>query len=406
MKSNYNIWWGPPKKFTTEHEERKISWLELFYDLVYVIVISRITHHLAVHPDVGGIINYVYLFAMIYWGWFNGSEYHDLHGSPGIRTRFMTLWQMMAVAALAVTLDSPPELFIARTTICFSFLQGFITYLWWSVGIYDKNHRRLSVPYVTCYFGAFIMLITSLYIPAGYKPVLFTIILLVNYLPPFLNHRRLQASNSDFSLSMSMVERLGLFTIIIFGENILGVVNGIAALNNINTATWLCFGLGILIVFALWWIFFALIADRECRHGFLMGQTFIFLFIPTLASLGMVGATFSVLFAATQQANEHIQFVRNIWATGIGVFLLSVLGTTKMLIYPSDYDRSKKLLQRTLLTASITIMLLTSVSGDIPLQYLMLLVFTILMIIIILITRSWFVIQLKLIAGEEHSEHV
>ena len=32
-----SAWWGPPKKFDPHFEERRISWLELFYDLVYVI---------------------------------------------------------------------------------------------------------------------------------------------------------------------------------------------------------------------------------------------------------------------------------------------------------------------------------------------------------------------------------
>src|SRR5262245_5486412 len=149
MQQKHNIWWGPPKKFSTLLDERKISWLELFYDLVYVIVISRATHHVAQHPDVHGIFHYIYFFTMIYWGWQNGSQYHDLHGSPGIRTRFMTLWQILAVAALAVALDSPSETILNRTTWCLAFLQLFITYLWWSVGIYDKEHRKLSVPYVS-----------------------------------------------------------------------------------------------------------------------------------------------------------------------------------------------------------------------------------------------------------------
>lgn len=397
---NYNIWWGPPRLFSKKIEERKISWLELFYDLVYVIAISRITKHLAEHPDFSGILNYLYLFAMIYWGWFNGSEYHDLHGSPGIRTRFMTLWQIMSVAALCVALDSPAASFIVRTTICFSLLQGFITYLWWSVGIYDKNHRRLSRPYVGCYLAGFILLIVSLYTPATYQASIWGAILVMNYLPPFLNQRRLKESNSDFNLSMSMVERLGLFTIIIFGENILGVINGVGTVEEMNSGIWLCFALGILIVFALWWIFFALVADRECKHGFLMGQAFIFLFIPTLASLGMVGATFSVLFANTRELNEHIQFVRGIWATGLGIFIISVLGATRMLIYPSNYDKGKKRLEPMLLIASLVIIVLTLSFSDMPLVYLLLLVLVILLIIIIAITRSWFVLQLAQIAEE------
>src|SRR6188472_4397035 len=117
-RQRVNIWWGPPRKFAYHIEERKISWLELFYDLVYVIVISRATHLLAGHTDWDGLSKFIYLFLMIFWGWANGSQYHDLHGSPGIRTRFMTLWQMMAVAILAVGLNSQDEhLFFIRTTI-------------------------------------------------------------------------------------------------------------------------------------------------------------------------------------------------------------------------------------------------------------------------------------------------
>ena len=101
-----NAWWGPPKKFSTEFEDRKVSCLELFYDLVYVIAISRITHHLAEHPDVTGLLDYTYFFVMIFWGWLNGSLYHDLHGTSGVRTSLMTLWQMMIVAGLVVTVKA------------------------------------------------------------------------------------------------------------------------------------------------------------------------------------------------------------------------------------------------------------------------------------------------------------
>src|SRR5882672_9068243 len=103
MNIHGKSWWGAPKKFSSKIAERKISWLELFYDLVYVIVISKTTHHFAQHPDFNGLVYYVYVFGIIFWGWLNGSMYYDLHGSPGVRTNLMTLWQMLAVATLAVT---------------------------------------------------------------------------------------------------------------------------------------------------------------------------------------------------------------------------------------------------------------------------------------------------------------
>src|SRR4051812_24271574 len=96
---NSPSWWGAPRKFDPNFEERRISWLELFYDLVYVIAISRITHMLSSDLSVSTFAGYCSLFALIFWGWLNGSLYHDIHGNLGLRTRLITLWQMMIISA-------------------------------------------------------------------------------------------------------------------------------------------------------------------------------------------------------------------------------------------------------------------------------------------------------------------
>lgn len=394
-REKINIWWGPPKKFTTAVTERKISWLELFYDLVYVIAISRITHHLASHPGTGSIINYIYEFAIIFWGWMNGSFYHDLHGTPGIRTRFMTLWQMMAVAALCVALNSPDESVVERTTICLAVMQLFITYLWWSVGIYDKNHRRLNIPYTICFLCSFSLLVISLFIPGPLKNILFWLVLFFNYLPPFLLNRKLVYEHADFNLSPSMVERMGLLTIIVFGENMIGVISGIDSFKELNVYIWVCFGLGIMIVFALWWIFFALVADRECKHGFLKGQLFIFLYIPTLASLGMVGASFSVVLAGIGMPADHnTELAGQIFTTGLGIFMLSVTGLTRMLHYTVDYDRLRKKYEKLMISCGILLLALTALFNKISLAFLLTIVLIILLTVVVMMTRTWTRVQL------------
>ncbi|MEO6130706.1 MAG: hypothetical protein ABIQ02_02575 [Saprospiraceae bacterium] len=58
-RNNASIWWGPPRKFSTKVEERKINCLELFYDLVYVIVIPKATLHLAQYPGWNGLMDEV-----------------------------------------------------------------------------------------------------------------------------------------------------------------------------------------------------------------------------------------------------------------------------------------------------------------------------------------------------------
>lgn len=300
-----SAWWGPPKKFDREIKERRISWLELFFDLVYVIAIARITHHLSLNISIGGFLEYASLFILIFWGWINGSLYHDLHGNEGLRTRLMTLWQMMIIAALAITIDHPTGKQYFNTTIVFMIMQLFITYLWWSVGIYDRSHRQYNKPYAITYLLALALMGISLLLSHEWLKALVPLVIICNYSPPFIAHRLLRRSSLDLNLTSSMSERLGLFTIIVFGEVVLGVVNGISELDLTVISTWLKFAFAIAIVFALWWIFFTMASNRNAKKGFTNATLLELLYIPALISLGLIAACFSSLFNA--EHSLHLQ---------------------------------------------------------------------------------------------------
>ncbi len=393
---HHSIWWGPPRKFSNRLQDRKISWLELFFDLVYAILISKTTRGLAVNTTVQGITDYAYFIIIIFWGWYNGSQYHDLHGTTGIRTRLITLWQMMIVAGLAVTFNSPAALFVGRATVAIAVLQLYITYLWWSVGIYDKEHRKYNLPYTVCYLLSFVFIVLTLFLPQPYKRVFFWLTLLLNYTAPFIASGILKRNNAESSLSASMIERLGLFTIIVFGEAILGVVNGMNLFNDFVLVEWICFGLGILIVFSLWWIFFSLIADREAKKGFTKGSLIAIVYILTLASLGVIGAAFPGLMNNLRSLPESgISISRLIYGLSIALFLLSIVLISRFLVYPNDYHKIKRKLQ--ILIVAIGLIIL-SISELVPLALIwyLLVIFLLLLSIIVIITMGWFRLQLRL----------
>lgn len=397
-----SIWWGSPKKFSTQIAERKITWLELFYDLVYVIVISKVTHYLAGHATLTGLIDYTCIFAMTFWGWFNGSQYYDLHGSPGVRTCFMMLWQMMAAGALAVTLDSPDENLLYRTTFALLFLQIYITYLWWSVGIYDKEHRRMNRPYTLLYLTAFGLLILSLFIPVPYKRGIFWIGLFLNYLPFTLSALRLRKSDRDMDFSASMTERLGLLTIILLGEAILGVINSVSHLETLNLQIWMCFGMGIVIVFALFWIFFAVIADKECKKGMWVGNMMTLSYIPMLASLGLVGATFPALMKTVEMEPAPVTPLQLLYGASIAVFLCCVTSISSFLVYMEDHEKQKKRFQQFLVAMGLVNLLLLFLLTVVTLIYYLICVFITLLLVVIGLIRSWFKTELRQRAGTDN----
>jgi low temperature requirement protein LtrA len=98
----FRRWWQRPRPVSDRPQERRVTFLELFYDLVYVVIIAELSHVLAEDISLIGIGTFVFLFIIVWWAWFNGAMYHDLHGNNDIRTRVFTFVQMFTVAAMAV----------------------------------------------------------------------------------------------------------------------------------------------------------------------------------------------------------------------------------------------------------------------------------------------------------------
>jgi len=53
--------------FYREKSERKASWTELFYDLIFVAVISKLTHVLARHPE--GWLEFLIFYTALWRVW-------------------------------------------------------------------------------------------------------------------------------------------------------------------------------------------------------------------------------------------------------------------------------------------------------------------------------------------------
>ena len=384
-------WWGPPKKFDRPKEDRRVSWLELFYDLVYVIAISRITNHLSMDISLVGFLEYILLFILIFWGWLNGSLHHDLHGNEGLRTRLMTLWQMMIIAALAVVIDQLQGKSYFYIIVVFMIMQLFITYMWWSVGFYDRSHRKYNKPYTVLYLIALALMGLSLFVPLKWQKLIFPVILLCNYAPPFVSQRLLRHDSSDLNLSSSMFERLGLFAIIVFGEVALGVVNGISKTQISEFSNWLNFALAISTVFALWWIFFTLVAQREAKNGFVNATLLELLYIPSLISLGLIAASFTNFFDI--QNEMPLQKL----GYAITTFLICICLIMELLVFPGKILSLKVPVQVSLLITAILFFVSTFVNIDFNRTYYLASVTLILLVEIIYLNSMYY----KMIAKEK-----
>src|SRR5438094_9039743 len=89
-KGQFKRWLtAPPRPHGAVLKDRTVSNLELFYDLAYVAVIAQASRHLAEHVSLEGFVGFDVVFAMLWFAWFNGSLYVELHGREDGRTRLL-----------------------------------------------------------------------------------------------------------------------------------------------------------------------------------------------------------------------------------------------------------------------------------------------------------------------------
>src|ERR1044071_81265 len=79
--------WQPPRPHGEQPDERGVGPLELFYDLVVVVLGAQAPHRLSGHLTWPGIGEFTVVFTLVWIAWANGSLHHELHGHEDARAR-------------------------------------------------------------------------------------------------------------------------------------------------------------------------------------------------------------------------------------------------------------------------------------------------------------------------------
>ena len=299
LKRRFRTWWQVPRRAGDRIEHRQVTFLELFYDLVYVALIAELSHSLSSHISWAGLGSFAFVFVIVWWAWLNGSLYHDIHGNNDIRTRVFTFLQMFTVVAMAVFAhDALGESSVGFALACAAF-QLILSWLWWRTGVYDAAHRPLARPYVVAYLLSMLLFIISVFVAEPVRYYLWGVGLLLSLMAPLFMRLgnvspEVQAQiDLSMNISGSLVERFGLFTIIVLGEVIIGIVSGV---NENHALTWqvgIIAALSMLIAIGLWWVYFDLISHHHPLRN--MGVVFIWLYLHLFLTIGITAVGASVL---------------------------------------------------------------------------------------------------------------
>jgi low temperature requirement protein LtrA len=270
-KGQFKRWLtAPPRPHGAILKDRTVSNLELFYDLAYVAVIAQASHHLAEHVSLAGFIQFAVVFAMLWFAWFNGSLYVELHGREDGRTRLLVFLQMGLLALLAVFTGEAAGATGQQFAIVYAAFLALLGWAWYSVRELDRTERpeflRITAVYVGGMIISTVIVGASAALPETWRLVAWAAFM-TGWIGFILAGARGGSPRPEAILPTdSLVERFGLFTIIVLGEVILGVVTGLSEAGQ-DALTIATGSLAMVIGFGFWWIYFDLVGRRLPRTG-------------------------------------------------------------------------------------------------------------------------------------------
>ncbi len=297
--------WSPPRAHGEAIAGRRVSFLELFYDLVYVAVISQAAHHLAEHVTVRGSAEFAVIFALIWIAWVGGSLYLDLHGREDGRTRNAVFVQMAILVLLAVfTADAAGDSGAAFAVVYAIFLAVEML-LYYTVRRQDRwdpgGYQAATGRWVTGLgLGAVVMLASAL-LPDEPRLSVWAGVAVAFVVGMLLLGRSGLDITQGLPPTESLVERFGLFTIIVLGEVVFGIVEGLSSAEH-DAKTITTGMLALWIGFGFWWVYFDFIGRRLPRRDFRAIVPWLLSHLPITMSIAAAGAAMVSLIAHAHDA--------------------------------------------------------------------------------------------------------
>jgi low temperature requirement protein LtrA len=314
-------WLRPPQLRTLDDQgERHATWLELFFDLVFVISIAEVAHTLEDYRTLADFLGTAGLFVAVWWAWVGYTVYADRFDTDDVAHRALVLAGMLAVIAMALSVHDALHGGSARFALAFVAVRGIVLLL----NARARRHAAPARPLLNLFLAAFstgaALWLLSVFVPEPARYVLWGVALVIELSAPWVGRRQIVKAPVHAS---HLVERFGLFTLIVLGESVVRVAQGAANVSDWTAATLAAAGGGFLIVAGLWWLYFDRI-DEGAVRSVLRGLVWNYAHLPLLA--GLVSVAVGTEYAIRDAAGGQLE--RSTTAAlggGTALYLLSTV---------------------------------------------------------------------------------
>ena len=336
-----------------EAEGKRVSWAELFFDLVFVFAVTQISRFVHDDHSVLGSVQAFVVFLLVYWVWVGAAIQGNAFDMDQARRRLalFAIGLCGLVMALSVTqaydgrgLAFAVSYWVARIVLV--------------VGLVDRRAFSLRPYTVSAYVTGPLLVIGAL-VPSPARLVVWSVAAALDLAMPTLRRKALASLHFDAG---HLTERFGLFVLIALGESVVAIGAPLATADHLFAIDLIAVGVSFCFVVGLWWVYFHLAADAM-RYALATAsvQFTVTRHVLSYAHLAFVWAVILVAVGMEETVAhplERLSAVIAVLLVGGCVLFLATFGYTRWMMF--------HLLSRTRLTAAGCAALVLPISLFVP----------------------------------------
>jgi low temperature requirement protein LtrA len=245
----------------SESGHRQATWIELFFDLIFVVAASQLATLLLENVSWWGVTLYTAVYLAVWLSWITATFYANRFDADDLSQRLITFAQMLTVAGMAASVAEQAAIQFAVSIALFRLLMA-ISYARVRramPGDAGFANRMIGLMSVTAAIW-----IASVFIDGRPRLAVWAVAMCLEIGVSLLRSTRERRAAIPIHVR-HLVERFGLFTIIVLGETVLAVVIGVAHAHWVASAVVFA-AIGLTLSFSLWWIYFETLSGSPLEN--------------------------------------------------------------------------------------------------------------------------------------------
>ncbi len=279
---------SPAPAVTDPAAERRVSWAELFFDLVFVFAVTEVAALLHTEQTWSGLARAVVVFVPIYWTWVGATMRVNVLGADAASTR---VWLFAVAFGGLVMALAVPGAYHSRALLLALAYWASRTVLALTV----VTRGRLGWhPYSVSVVLTGPLLVIGALVHGSGQLIVWAVAALLDLSTPTVLRSRMRGMHFH---AAHLAERFGLFLLIALGESVVAVGAPAASAEHIDWSVLAAVAVAFVLTAGLWWVYFHFAADAM-RHALATAQVQLdiarhvlsyghFVFIATVITIGV-----------------------------------------------------------------------------------------------------------------------